>query len=66
VGAIAEGRERRPKEAGGLTIVASICGTEGDPQDLSLQSQALIDAGVHVFWSNARATEYCLARLGGE
>lgn len=64
VGAIVEGRQRRPKQAGALTVVASICGTEGDPQDLSLQSTALIDAGVHVFWSNARATEYCLARLG--
>ena len=38
VGAIVEGRHRRPKEAGGLTVVASICGTEGDPQDLSRQS----------------------------
>ena len=64
VGAIVEGRRRRPKEAGGLTVVASICGTEGDAQDLSRQSQTLIDAGVHVFWSNARATEFCLARLG--
>ena len=63
VGAIEEGRQRRPKEAAGLTVVASICGTE-DPQDLSLQSTTLVDAGVHVFWSNARATEYCLARLG--
>ncbi len=64
VGAIAEGRLRRPEEAGGLTVVASVCGTQGDPQDLSLQAEALMDAGVHVFWSNARATEYCLAQLG--
>ena len=66
VGAIVAGRRQRPKEAGGLTVVASICGTEGDPQDLSRQAKTLIDAGVHVFWSNARATEYCLARLGRE
>ena len=66
VGAIVEGRQRRPKEAGGLLVVASICGTEEDPQDLSLQSEALIDAGVHVFWGNARATEYCLEQLGRE
>jgi hypothetical protein len=46
-----------------VTVVASICGTEEDSQDLSRVAQALIDAGVHVFWSNARATEYCLARL---
>ena len=66
VGAILEGRRRRPKEAGGLTVVASICGTEGDPQDPSGQSEDLTNAGVHVFWSNARATKYCLARLTGE
>ena len=65
VGAIVEGRRLRPQEAGEVTVVASICGTEGDPQDLSRVAQALIDAGVHVFWSNARATEYCLARLEG-
>jgi succinyl-CoA synthetase alpha subunit len=63
VGAIVEGRRLRPREAGEVTVVASICGTEQDPQDLSRQAQALIDAGVHVFWSNARATEHCLARL---
>ena len=61
--AIVEGRRRRPEGAGDLTVVASICGTEGDPQDLSRQSKALIDAGVHVFWSNARATQYSCGRL---
>ncbi len=66
VGAIVEGRHRRPKEAGDLTVVASICGTEGDPQDLSRQSSVLIEAGVHVFWSNARATDYCCGMLRGE
>ena len=65
VGAIVEGRSLRPHEAGEVTVVASICGSEGDPQDLARVAQALIDAGVHVFWSNARATEYCLARLEG-
>jgi FdrA protein len=64
VGAITEGRSQRPRQAGDLTVVASICGTEEDPQVLSRQAEALIDAGVHVFWSNVRATEYCLARLG--
>jgi succinyl-CoA synthetase alpha subunit len=63
VAAIVEGRRLRPQEAGEVTVVASICGTEGDPQDLARVAQALIDARVHVFWSNARATEYCLARL---
>jgi succinyl-CoA synthetase alpha subunit len=66
VGAIVEGRQRRPKEAGDLTVVASICGTEEDPQNLSRQSEALIEAGVHVFWSNARATDFCRERLAIE
>jgi len=63
VGAIVEGRHRRPKEAGDLMVVASICGTEGDRQNLSRQSKALSDAGIQVFWSNARATDYCRERL---
>jgi succinyl-CoA synthetase alpha subunit len=66
VGAIVEGRHRRPREAGDLTVVASMCGTEDDPQNLPQQSRALIEAGVHVFWSNARATDYCRERLRSE
>jgi succinyl-CoA synthetase alpha subunit len=66
VGAIVEGRRRRPKEAGDLAVVASICGTEEDPQSLSRQSSVLIEAGVHVFWSNARATDYCIELLRDE
>ena len=63
LGAIVEGRHARSAEAGELTVVASICGTQEDPQTLSQQSSALTEAGVHVFWSNARATEYCRERL---
>ncbi|MBU1227525.1 MAG: hypothetical protein KJ698_10010 [Actinobacteria bacterium] len=63
VGAIIEGRHRRAKEAGNLTVVASICGTEDDSQDLSQQASLLMEAGVHVFWSNARATDYCIELL---
>jgi hypothetical protein len=66
VGAIVEGRQRRPKGAGDLTVVASICGTDADPQNLSRQSETLIEAGVHVFWSNARATGFCRERLAIE
>ena len=66
VGAIIEGRNRRPEEAGDLTVVASICGTEDDSQDLSQQTSLLMEAGVHVFWSNARATDYCVELLRDE
>ncbi len=43
-----------------LSVVASICGTDDDPQNASAQRDALIDAGVLVEDSNARA-----ARLAG-
>ncbi len=44
----------------GLAVVASLCGTRGDPQGLDRQRAALIDAGALVAASNARA-----ARLAG-
>jgi len=42
-------------------VVASVCGTRGDPQQWPGQVEQLIDAGVHVTESNAAA-----ARLAGE
>jgi FdrA protein len=38
-----------------LCIVASVCGTDDDPQGLEAQSRMLRDAGVLVFPSNAQA-----------
>ncbi|MGH2374558.1 MAG: protein FdrA, partial [bacterium] len=43
-----------------LSVVASVCGTDDDPQHFGAQRDALIDAGVLVEDSNARA-----ARLAG-
>ena len=47
--------------AGGrtLTVVASICGTREDPQDLEAQRRLLREAGVCVFQSSARAAAFC-------
>jgi hypothetical protein len=42
-----------------LTIVASVCGTKQDPQDMDLQIEMLKECGVLVFHSNARATAFC-------
>ncbi len=42
-----------------LTFVASVCGTELDPQDMDLQIQLLEDQGVIVFTSNAKAARFC-------
>jgi FdrA protein len=41
-------------------VVASVCGTEGDPQVLSAQVRVLEEAGVIVAPSNARAAEIAL------
>jgi FdrA protein len=46
-----------------LQIVASICATDGDPQDLALQTTMLNDCEVVVFRSNAQATQYCVDLL---
>ena len=44
-------------------VVASVCGTEDDPQGHSRQAQRLIDAGVVVAPSNAHAAELAIAVL---
>jgi len=41
-----------------LTVVASVVGTPGDPQNLSRQISQLTEAGVHVFATNAEAARY--------
>ena len=38
-----------------LVFIASVCGTEGDPQNLALQEKALKNAGVYLTESNAQA-----------
>lgn len=43
------------RPTGGPTIIASVTGTEGDPQGLSMQSARLAAAGIHVAPSNAAA-----------
>jgi FdrA protein len=51
----AEGRD--------LAVVASVCGTEADPQSLSAQTAALERAGVAVLRDNASAVRHALAIL---
>ena len=52
------GRERRP------LIVASVTGTDGDPQPRDAQVRKLAEAGVIVADSNADAAEAAIAALG--
>jgi FdrA protein len=56
---IQEAKMMADKAGGELIVVASICGTDGDPQELEMQVQLLREAGVIVFHSNTRATAYC-------
>ena len=63
--AIIEAKQIAQKRGGYLSVVASICGTDGDPQDLNLQTRLLREAGVIVFQSNARASAFCNELLKG-
>ncbi len=47
-----------------LQFVATICGTQRDPQDLAAQTQILQDIGVYVAESNAHAVLTSLQYLG--
>jgi len=61
--AILEAKRAAKRRGGNLTVVASICGTDGDPQDLNVQIKLLKEAGVIIFKSNARAASFCTAML---
>lgn len=52
-----------------LCCIASVCGTEGDPQNLSVTTRKLEDAGAIVLPSNAQAARFALLimeKLKGE
>jgi FdrA protein len=57
VNAIAEARARVHARGNSLPVVASVCGTEGDPQSLKRQIQLLEQTGVLVMTSSAQAAE---------
>jgi len=56
---VLQAKRSAQRHGGQLTVVASLCGTEGDPQDLNLQRRLLEDAGVITFSSSARAALFC-------
>ncbi len=60
VEAIQKAKQIAENRGDSLIIVASMCGTEGDPQDLALQTRMLKECGAVVFNSNAQATLYCV------
>ena len=66
VDAIREAKQVAGKRGGSLAVIASVCGTEADPQDINLQVKMLQEAGVLVFRSNALATIACCKLLEQE
>ncbi|MEN3010360.1 MAG: acyl-CoA synthetase FdrA [Candidatus Bipolaricaulaceae bacterium] len=62
--ALQEARERARRRGGDLLLVASVCGTEADPQGFARQVERLEDAGVRVFPTQAQAVQFVLALLG--
>ena len=56
--AVANARERASKRGMPLLFVASVTGTEDDPQSASRQRKLLSDAGVAVLDSNAEAARF--------
>jgi FdrA protein len=62
--AIEDAKRVYKQHGGSLTVLASICGTDGDPQELTFQVKMLRDAGVLVYDSNAQAMAACCWLLG--
>jgi FdrA protein len=57
--AIHKAKEMAEQRGGCLTVVASICGTDQDPQGFDRQKKMLEQAGVLVFPSNTQAARFC-------
>jgi FdrA protein len=59
--ALAEARRAAGNDGRALAVVVSLCGTEGDPQGLARQGDALAAAGAVVHRSNAEAARAAAA-----
>lgn len=57
---VSNGLARLGESGHSVSVVASICGTESDPQVLSAQRHTLQEAGVVVMHSNASAVRYAI------
>ncbi len=63
--AIAEAHDIAARGGRDLVVIASVTGTEGDPQGLTRQQQTLVEAGAIVMDSNASAALLAEAVVGG-
>ncbi len=61
--AAAEARRAAAKAGRSLMVVASVVGTDGDPQGLDAQRRALETAGIEVLPSNAQAARFAALLL---
>ena len=63
--AIVQAKEKARVAGRTLPVIISLCGTEGDPQRLSLQRSALEAAGAMVFESNEMAARAAAFLVSG-
>lgn len=61
--AIRQAKAIAEQRGGVLTVVASVCGTDQDPQGLARQKTLLEQAGAHVFPSSFQAARFCAELL---
>jgi FdrA protein len=64
VAAIVAARQRASKDRRYLAVVASVCGTRTDPQDLAAQEAKLADVGVLLAPSNTQAAHLAALIVG--
>jgi FdrA protein len=64
--AVRKGRAVAAEAGRELVFVASVTGTEADPQGLTRQMQTLEEAGVILCDSNAAAARLCARIVGGK
>ena len=62
--AIRTAKEQAAEEGRHIAVVASVCGTQGDPQDYAATCRTLEEAGAIVFPSNAQAARFSGLLLG--
>jgi len=65
VPALRRAREIATRYGRNVAFVGHVCGTEGDPQGLALQTNALTQAGMVLMQSNAQAVRFAASMVAG-
>lgn len=61
--AVMKGRKTADEAGRSVLVVASVCGTAGDPQGLQAQEDTLRAAGIHVLPNNETAVRFALSAV---